>query len=456
MNAKNIQAVRRIRLSLSILLAASLTAKTLAEANAEQPKAKNPHVIKGLEITPAGGLAINVAPGQCTVNGKTVVVESAATFQLDPVTIKSVQNESHKLVADKPWKWAKGTRLTQCVGRGTPLPGCLVKGSVTVKAGPDGKLYTKDKDYLADETWAMLGRIEGGPIKADTVVHVDYQYSLMRVDTVQVSPAGRVSLRKGVGAKTCPHPDGTDKGNLALANVFLNYHARQLTPDDVFPIGPPPAPPTPKQLEENAARVAKARKKLQAGQTLRIGFWGDSVTCGGDASKPEYRFVDGFVIALRKKYPNAKIDFFNAGIGGSSTGGRLSGFHKDVIEKKPDLVIIEFVNDMSFSPKVMRDHYYKAIDQVRAIGGEVILITPHFTMPPWMGFANLWGIDKRPACQALREIAEEKKVGLADAARAWQNLCQIGIPYTTLLYNGINHPDDRGHQIFIDELMKFF
>jgi hypothetical protein len=118
--------------------------------------------------------------------------------------------------------------------------------------------------------------------------------------------------------------------------------------------------------------------------------------------------------------------------------------------------VIEFVNDMGFSPELMRANYYKAIAQVRAIGGEVILVTPHFTMPSMMGFTDVWGTDKRAACQALREIAEEKQVGLADAARVWQHLAKVGLPYTTLLYNGINHPDDHGHQIFIDELLKFF
>ena len=307
-----------------------------------------------------------------------------------------------------------------------------------------------------DEGWGLLGRVERGRIAAHTVVCVDYAYSLSRLDTVQVSPQGKVSVRKGVEAKTCPHPAGADEGHLALANVFVNYNAREIAEADVFPIGAPLPAPTREDLAKKASRVPKARQKLESGGKLRIGFWGDSVTCGGDASRPERRFPDGFVLELRKKYPNAQIEFFNAGIGGSNTRGRLANLHADVIEKKPDLVIIEFVNDMGFPRSLMRKHYYDAIGQVRAIGGEVILITPHFTMPSMMRFGTVWDADSRPACQALREIAAEKQVGLADAARAWQHLCKRGIPYTTLLHNGINHPDDRGHRIFIDELLKFF
>ena len=419
-------------------------------------KLANPFVIKGLTIKPAGGLSITVAPGKCRVDRGIVAVTKPVTLTLDPVTVHPVRNERTRLTTDKPQGWARGTRLKACIGAGVTLPGRLVPGSVVVKPEPDGKPYTLGKDYLLDETWAMLGRVEGGAIGARTMVYVDYAYSLARLDTVQVSPAGEVSLRKGVELKTCPHPAGATGGCLALANVFVDYNATKLTAKDIFPIGPPLAAPTHGELANKAARVPKTRQTLADGGTLRIGFWGDSVTCGGDASRPQYRFPDGFVLALRKRYPKATIDFFNAGIGGSSTSGRLPNLDKDVIQKKPDLVIIEFVNDMGYSPKTMRDHYYKAIAQVRAIGGEVILVTPHFTMPSMMGFADVWGKGKRSACGALRKIAEEKQVGLADAARVWQHLAKMGLPYTTLLFNGINHPDDRGHRIFIDELLTFF
>ena len=421
----------------------------------KEPQHPSPDVLEGLGIAPAGGLGIEVAPGACMVD-RNEVAAKAATFQLDPPATRTVANERCKLGAEAPGGWSKGTRLRQIIGAGVTLPGCLTPGSVVVKPSPDGKPLERGKDYLLDETWGTMGRVEGGGIGAEAEVCIDYAYSLMRLDTVQVSPTGEVSVQKGVDAKTCPHPAGALGGCLALANVFVSYNARELAPSDIYPIGPPLPPPTHEELAKKASRVPKARRKLQEGGTLRIGFWGDSVTCGGDASRPERRFPDGFVLELRRKYPKPTIEFFNAGIGGSNTRGRLPNLHKDVIEKQPDLVAIEFVNDMGFPPEVMREHYHKAIEQVRAIGGEVILITPHFTMPSMMGFKNLWDTDRRAACQALREIADEEQVGLADAARAWQHLCRTGLPYTTLLYNGINHPDDRGHRIFIDELMKFF
>ena len=90
------------------------------------------------------------------------------------------------------------------------------------------------------------------------------------------------------------------------------------------------------------------------------------------------------------------------------------------------------------------------------LGAEVILITPHFTMPGMMGFKHLREKEKRGYVLNLRRYAEEHGLAVADASARWEHLWKEGIPYVTLLRNGINHPDDRGHALFADELMKCF
>jgi hypothetical protein len=73
-----------------------------------------------------------------------------------------------------------------------------------------------------------------------------------------------------------------------------------------------------------------------------------------------------------------------------------------------------------------------------------------------MGTKDLRTPETRPAVGLLKEFAQENHVGLADASRRWAHLWVEGLPYITLLYNGINHPDDRGHQLFVEELKLFF
>ena len=80
----------------------------------------------------------------------------------------------------------------------------------------------------------------------------------------------------------------------------------------------------------------------------------------------------------------------------------------------------------------------------------------NFVMPPWMGHPHPRGKETRSTVEVLRKVCAEQKVALADTSKRWEHLEVEGLPYTTLLVNGINHPDDRGHEMFVADLMAFF
>lgn len=373
----------------------------------------NPAVVKGLEIKVKGN-QVTVLPGLASWGGREAKVKEAVTFTVPPAGEVIVQDEVYRLKAEKPQGWARGTPLRGCISRLTPLPNCLVPNSVVVRL-PDGTVLEEGKDYLLDPTWAMLGRIEGGRIGAETDVLVSYRYSLMRLDTLVILPDGQV-----------------------------------------FVIGQPFREPDEEELKRRSRFVAKTLEKLRKGDKVVIVAWGDSVTVGGDASKPELAFPQLFVTRLRERFPKAQISLVNAGVGGTDISQRLPNLQKEVLAYRPDLVVVEFVNDMRLPVEEVRRCHRSAIDQILATGAEVILITPHFVMPPWMKHEHPRGKETRPFIQVLREVAAEKGVALADVSRRWEHLELEGLPYITLLYNGINHPDDRGHELFVTELMTFF
>ena len=92
-------------------------------------------------------------------------------------------------------------------------------------------------------------------------------------------------------------------------------------------------------------------------------------------------------------------------------------------------------------------------------GAELILITPHRTFFPQdveQHPAMLHEEDRRPYVANLIRFAEEHGLAVADASARWSHLAAEGIPFCTLLRNGLNHPEDRGHAIFAEELMKCF
>ena len=94
--------------------------------------------------------------------------------------------------------------------------------------------------------------------------------------------------------------------------------------------------------------------------------------------------------------------------------------------------------------------YQDILIRLKALKSEVIFITPHFTrgMPS--------DKDNREYVSLLKTFAHKHNIALADASARWEHLYKEGLPYITLLRNAFNHPDDRGHMIFAEELIKCF
>jgi lysophospholipase L1-like esterase len=231
-----------------------------------------------------------------------------------------------------------------------------------------------------------------------------------------------------------------------------------VTPGLIFPCGPAFAEPDDAERARRQALVPHTLAKLRAGEDVVVCTWGDSVTAGGDAIPVQRAYPWTFTAALRDRYPKARVTLVNAGIGGTSTAGRLPNLQKEVLDFHPDLVTIEFVNDCGLPPDTLRANWRDAIGQIRATGADVIILTPHYVMPPWMGgtYESMWWTDNRAAIQVMREVAQEKGAGIADTTHRWEHLCLEGLPYITLLWNGINHPDNRGHDLFTADLLTFF
>ncbi len=419
-------------------------------------RGKNPDVLTGLEVKPAGGMKVTVTAGKARVLGKEVAVPET-TLDIAPPPALQITDEAATLSEEVPESFHKGTALQQCVGFSATLP-CLEPGSIVIKEKPGqgGLIYEQGKDWRADETWGRVGRIPEGRIKPGQTVYIDYRTRPLRVDTIGISPAGRISINQGDSQKVCPAIPPADYGSLALCRIFLDYGCKEITEKEVYPVGDPFPRPDAAFLNDQRALVAKTREKLEQGKDVTIVAWGDSVTAGGDASRQELRFCEAFAQALRFKYPQARLKLINAGRGGWNSSRSLPLFEDDVLKYKPDLVTMEFVNDMGLPEPALRKNWFEAIDRVHAIGGEAIVVTPHFVLPMWMNFPGLATPETRPNVENLRKIAGEKKVALADASKRWEHLAIEGIPYRVHLRNGINHPDDFGHNLFVEELMRLF
>ncbi|MDB6129464.1 MAG: acyl-CoA thioesterase [Verrucomicrobiales bacterium] len=95
-------------------------------------------------------------------------------------------------------------------------------------------------------------------------------------------------------------------------------------------------------------------EKIKSGQEVKIAYFGGSITA---AQGWRVKTMAWF----KKQYPQAKFSEINAAIGGTGSDLGVFRFRRDVLDKKPDLVFVEFaVNDAGASPS----NIWKALEGV--------------------------------------------------------------------------------------------
>ena len=96
------------------------------------------------------------------------------------------------------------------------------------------------------------------------------------------------------------------------------------------------------QQKSQVALLPKTQDKLKAGQSVKLVAYGDSITAGGDSTRPSLIFWQRWADYLQQKYPQARVTAVNAGTIGDSTAQGLSRLKSKVLDQKPDLVLIGF------------------------------------------------------------------------------------------------------------------
>ncbi|MGN0667239.1 MAG: GDSL-type esterase/lipase family protein [Huintestinicola sp.] len=111
--------------------------------------------------------------------------------------------------------------------------------------------------------------------------------------------------------------------------------------------------------EGNKSRLAAAMKKAESGENITVGVIGGSITQGTAASSSELCYAGLFNNYWVEKFPQAQVDFINAGIGGTNSYLGVSRVDRMLLDAKPDVVIVEFsVND---TDKVMNKYSYDSL-----------------------------------------------------------------------------------------------
>ena len=102
--------------------------------------------------------------------------------------------------------------------------------------------------------------------------------------------------------------------------------------------------------------MANVFRKIEDEKKLNIVYLGGSITQGCNATSEERRYVNQSVKWWNRMFPDADVEFFNAGIGATTSQFGCARAEEHVLSRNPDLVFVEFsVNDEN-TPEFMETY----------------------------------------------------------------------------------------------------
>ncbi len=213
--------------------------------------------------------------------------------------------------------------------------------------------------------------------------------------------------------------------------------------------------------EPQTPRVAAM---LQSGQQpVKIVCFGDSITGRYYHTGKDRAYPDMLEIALRRLYPQGQVEMLNAGASGQTTRNALSRLERDVVVRKPDLIIVMFgMNDVMVGdprfvpPDEFFDNMTQIVERTLETGAEVVLCTPTAVYP--MGTYDFSTGSYRSAqklqeySEIIRKLADEYQLPVADFYRIFNHIRANDPETWMLLMSEIIHPNMNGHKIMAEEL----
>jgi acyl-CoA thioesterase-1 len=158
-------------------------------------------------------------------------------------------------------------------------------------------------------------------------------------------------------------------------------------------------------------------------------------------------------VALKKKHPHAVINVINTSIGGENSVSGAKRFEKDVLIHKPDLITIDYaLNDRGLGTDRARKALESMIEKAKAKNIPVLLLTP---TPDQSAKLHDPKDKLNQQAQMIRILAGAKKVGLVDSYLAFKANIKAGGNLKGLM-SQVNHPNRKGHDLVVGELLKWF
>ena len=191
-------------------------------------------------------------------------------------------------------------------------------------------------------------------------------------------------------------------------------------------------------------------------RTINIVFHGHSVP-SGYFKTPVVNTLEAYphlvLNKLKELYPYAVVNVITTSKGGENAEKGAFRFDSDVLIHKPDLLFIDYaLNDRNIGLERAYKAWDEMIKKAIATGVKVILLTP--SPDAKLDNTNPENDLAKHAAQ-IRKLAAENNVGLADSYKAFEFLYSNQAELDRYMAQ-FNHPNELGHELIAEEIMKWF
>lgn len=196
----------------------------------------------------------------------------------------------------------------------------------------------------------------------------------------------------------------------------------------------------------------------------RIIFFGDSLTALAGQEAPKQHVTKGYVRivreTLRERLPGRKVEVDWVATGGHTVPDLLKRVDKDVIAKKPTIVVIQIgCNDARrLAKETFKTSLEELIDRLQKANIQVVQCTLTSVGEKHDG-TNKDDPKLEEFAQIEREVAKAKNVPINDLRKAFVAHWQAHNPENKgsgiLTYDG-NHFNDAGHRFVAEQMLKRF
>jgi acyl-CoA thioesterase I len=209
---------------------------------------------------------------------------------------------------------------------------------------------------------------------------------------------------------------------------------------------------------ENYLEIIKNElgKQWPKNRNINLVFHGHSVP-SGYFKTPEVRSLQSYPYLLLKDlkelYPFAVINIILTSIGGENSQQGAIRFESQVLNHNPDVLFIDYaLNDVGISLAASRTAWESMIKAALNRNCKIILLTATPDQRKDL-FNTESGLQK--ICTQIVALSNEYQIGLVDNYTRFQKLVSSGEKITDYM-SQVNHPNEKGHQVVVDGIMKYF